>query len=135
MAFHEIERGMFKGNSALTNTVKVRIAKSFHQNAVIVISGDIDKKVGEPMFFNLLIGSGEHSGFIALVPRNSKGSASYKINRVGKCATVTVSARKIGLLPSTFSCEVPYEITADGVVFDIRPARDAQKTPALMAAE
>lgn len=138
MAFQEIERGVFQGKEALSNTVSVAVSKSTPSVAAISISADIFKKVGEPMFFNVLIGTGEHSGFIALIPRNTKGASSYKPIRPSSksLAKFSISAKKLGLVSKAIGIiPLPFEITSDGIIADIRPARKASVTKILEAAE
>ncbi|PBB75176.1 hypothetical protein CK227_10310 [Mesorhizobium sp. WSM4308] len=138
MAFHDVERGVFKGAAALISTVQVRISKSTPGTAAITISQDVYKKVGEPMFFNIMLGSGEHSGFIALIPRNSKGASSYKAfstSPTGKACVISISAKKLGLVSKAIATtKLPFEITSDGIIADIRPARNASSAIASLAA-
>lgn len=132
MAFHEIERGEFRGREALKNAVQAHMSKSAG-SITVAIAGEIDSKIGNPMFINCLIGSGEHSGFVALIPRNVRGAASYKLNRQASRTTArfSIHPKKIGVVARQIApLKLPFEITEDGLIVDIRPLRQ----PVLSAA-
>lgn len=131
MAFQEIERGTFAGRKALQNTVRIEAKNG---NASVVISNDIFTKIGAPNFLRVMIGTGEHKGFVAIVPRNMPSTGTYKPN-VGfngrGLAKISISAKRLTVPTDTPATELPYEITEDGVIVDLRPLRK----PALAAAE
>lgn len=126
MAFHEIERGVFGASRpALSNAVKVH-SSNRGQIFTFSIARDIYRKLGAPMFLNVLIGSGEHSGFIAMIPRNTRGSASYKMTTGKGCVTprFSIHPKKIGVVPRMVEAtKIPFEITEDGLIVDIRVLR------------
>ena len=131
MSFHEIERGEFKGRAPLKNIVQV------HTNGTAALSfaiaGDIAKKIGDPIFINILLGSGEHSGYVAFIPRNVRGPASYKVCRQASRPTArfSIHPKKLGVVARKIAPTIlPHEITEDGLIVDIRPLRQ----PSLSAA-
>lgn len=131
MAFEEISKGRFNGKEAIRN--RVAIAPGYKGSILIRVSNDIYKSVGAPMFFKIGIGSGKHSGLIALIPTSIKSSNSYKptvsFNGRGQ-ATLSVAAKNLGITVDEMTT-LPFEITDAGLAIDVRPLRK----PALAAAE
>jgi hypothetical protein len=129
MSFLEIEKGKFGGLETVSNRAAVSVYKPC---AKIGVSGDIYKKLGSPTYFKLMLGTGAHSGFVALIPRNMPSASSYKINGNNKSSfEIAVSPKKIGITSDRRGLTpVPFEITEDGLILDIRPLR----TPILSVA-
>lgn len=128
MAFHEIQRGVFAGKKALTNSVKVAVTSVKTGAVHITVSRDVLAKIGDPMFLSVLIGEDEHAGRVALVPRNSRSASSYKISRpVSSCGKICLSANKLGIGKVMIkTTPVNFDITPDGVVIDLRPISQMQ---------
>lgn len=124
MAFHEIERGSWKTREALKDTVGVWV--SAQGVASITISGDLYKKIGSPAFVKVMLGSGEHSGFVALIPRNMPAGA-YKVTKTSAGSAqmkLSITASRLGLLRDKRpTMHLPHEITEDGLIVDLRPIR------------
>lgn len=122
MAFTEIKRGGFQGRKAIQNTVKIAPTSNCLK---LDVSNDIYTRLGAPTFFKIMRGSGEHDGFIALVPRNVKSDATYKVH-VGfngrGLAKISVSANRIGVRKDAAG-SLPFEITEDGLIVDVRSMR------------
>lgn len=131
MAFQEIKRGAWANASALVNTVSFNQTKGSN-SMLVTISQDIDKKLGSPMFISVLIGSGEHAGFVAFIPRNTQSSSAYKVSRAtGKAVRFGISPKRLGVnLTPTGPRSLPFEITSDGLIVDTRQLR----APSLVAA-
>ncbi len=120
MAFQEIERGTFAGRKALVDSVRVQ---SKNGTAAVIISNDIFKKLGAPNFLRVMIGSGEHQGFVAIIPRNMPSSGTYKPN-VGfngrGLAKFSISAKRLTVPAEVPATDLPYETTDDGLIVDLR---------------
>lgn len=120
MAFNEIEKG--EGlREALTNTVKFHTSKTV---GLFTMSGDVFEKMGSPGFLRVLLGDGEHSGYVALIPRQVPGKNTYSLVPSGRCWKFAISARKIGVTAGKRpGRSMPFEITDDGLVVDLRSVR------------
>lgn len=125
MAFTAIEKGLGKyGRKRLENTVSVTVQAA--GTSFITLSGDVVQRLGNPPYVKVMLGSGEHSGFIALIPRNMPGETSYKMlkngGQSGHTKRLAIYAKKIGLvIEKTPVTTVPFEITEDGLIVDLRP--------------
>lgn len=131
MAFQEIERGTFAGRQALQNTVRIQARNG---GAIVNISNDIFTKLGTPNFLRVMIGTGEHKGFVAIIPRNMPSTGTYTPNVGFKgrgLAKFSISAKRLTVPSELPATELPYEITEDGLVVDIRPLSTTK--PALVA--
>lgn len=125
MAFYAIEKGAFGGLNTVSNRAAVAV---YSGCAKIGVTEDIYKRLGSPAFFKVMIGTREHSGFIAVIPRNMPGTGTYKVHNNNKSSfEVAISPKKIGILSDNRPLTaVPFEITEDGVVIDIKPLRVPQ---------
>jgi hypothetical protein len=133
MAFQEIDPAAGVGPRAKINTVSIWSAAD--GACFLVLSGDIYEQIGAPPFARLLLGSGEHAGLVAVVPQTMASDASYKFIRMNPAAKqykVTVASAKIGIpRAKRQTTSLPFEITEDGLIVDLRQLRK----PALAAAE
>lgn len=131
MAFEEISKGRFTGKEAIQN--RVAISPQVNNTLKILVSNDIYKSLGAPMFFKVGIGSGKHAGLIALIPTSIESANAYRASVSFKGrgqAAISVSAKNLGVTVSEMTA-LPFEITDAGLAIDIRPLRK----PALAAAE
>lgn len=120
MAFHQVEKGAFAfGLEKLIDTVSVRVSGP---TAHISVSKDIYEKLKSPAAIKVMIGSGENSGFIALIPKEIAVNGCYALHK--KERKLAISASKIGVVKGTRpTVHVSHEITEDGLIIDIRPLR------------
>lgn len=131
MAFTEIEKGIFQ-NGTRKSISPVRMVSS-GITATFVISAELMKQIGDKPFAKLLLGSGEHDGLFAVIPQQDKTKNAYRFGRYGK---MRGSRLAVGLgtlrLPAVKikPVNLPFEITEDGLVIDIRKLRK----PSLVAA-
>ena len=116
MAFNEVIKGEFMGREAAYNSVRAYTRKG---TVKFSISKDIMDRLGNPMFFRVAVGTGQHSGLVALIPTRAKSPNAYCIHATN--GTVSVTASKIGNLTAEKTIKIPHEITDDGLVVDVRP--------------
>ena len=120
MAFHQIEKGKIAfGLIKLVDTVSVHVSAA---SAYITLSKDIFEKLKSPAAIKVMIGSGENSGFIALIPKEIAVNGCYTVLKNHR--KFAILATKIGLVKGTRpTVHVPHEITEDGLILDLRPLR------------
>lgn len=128
MAFHEIDRGSrFSGRGPMRN--KVRIYRVGPSQTCLVLSEDINKAIGSPTYLNVLVGAGEHSGYLALVPSATQTHSSYAVaknNPKSRAVKIGISPKKIGVVTTLLEkggADLPFEITEDGLIVDLRGLR------------
>jgi hypothetical protein len=125
MAF--LDMASTRAGHRLMNTVKV-YRKHGTNGFDIVVSRDIYQKLGNPAYFHIMVGSGEHSGFAALLPRGGKTGASLKVNiptsAVG-AVKVAASGNKLGVVTDKIAKPValPFEVKDEGLIVDLRGIR------------
>lgn len=134
MSFHAVERGVHIGSRrAKVNTVSVAPAAPKGRktgSVTFFISRDIFQKIGAPRFLSVLLGSDEHSGYLAFVPKSMPSGSTYKVFLPEKgrgSARIGISSKKVGIRLDnlTGTHALPFEITDDGLVIDLRHVRSA----------
>ncbi len=122
MAFHEVEKGAF--SFGLKKLVDVISFSSNGATGQFTLSSDIFEKLGKPLAAKVMIVSGEHSCFIAILPKAVAVNGCYSIHKRER--KFSISLARIGLIKGKRSAvRVPHEITEDGLIIDIRPLRNA----------
>lgn len=142
MAFIEMapNRNWNGARPALSNTVKAyKVSGRKGKSAfTLVIARDVYARLGSPAYFYVMVGTGEHSGYIALRPRGGKTSSSLKVVTSGSnningsnniAVKLTVSVNKVGVDADKIGKPVtlPFEVTQDGLVVDLRGIRPAKE--------
>lgn len=115
MAFTEITKGKFAGKEQAVDSVRVYVRGKLNK---VIISRDILKTLGNPIFFRVAVGSGKHAGFVALIPTRAKSPNAYRVH--DKLGCIGFMSSEVGPLSEGRTTKVPHEITDDGLVIDVR---------------
>ena len=125
MAFQTIEKGKYVlGGKPLENTVS---AHSDVSSLRVYISSDICARmnIAKKSFVTIARGVGSDAGHICLTidhSRNQKTSYIVVKPSSGSAGTFSCSVNRIGLHKDRFgSTVIPHDLTANGLVIDLRP--------------
>lgn len=123
MAFEDLPARKNFGRDKLVNTVKAATTKNGGVN--FRVSRDIVEKMGSPSFVRVLVGTGQHAGKIAVIPRHMKSDQSVIFrpgNPNSQAFMFTVGSTRLGIATANRSTiTLSHEITDDGLVVDVRP--------------
>lgn len=124
MAFREIARSEYvsTGRTPQAGTVNALILKTGQIR--FALAEDISESLGKPEAVRIMIGDGEHTGHIAIVPATPSKSGSFKVRRASRSrqSVIFVGAKRLSIPPfkrSTVS--LPFKASPTGIVVDVRP--------------
>ena len=122
MAFHDLPKSTRGRHDKLKNTVTAAI----YNAGVIVfrVSEDLHRKMGAPSFVSVLVGDGEHTGRIAIIPKHMKTDKTVRAAapKNSSAVNILVSAGRVGVSKARRgTVTLSHDITDDGLIVDIRP--------------
>lgn len=125
MAFHEISKqGTSYGGRGNFRAASISASINVNGTVRIALSEDLASAMGEPQAVRILLGDGEHKGRIALTPCAKEKRSSFSLfkKKGSRQSFVQAGARLIGVPKAAkSSVELPYEMTATGIIIDVRP--------------
>lgn len=121
MAFEEITKGAHAEGGIAH---RVTINKMKNGGAMICISRDLLREMGEPTTVSLSRGNGEHAGLVLVKPASAGSENAYKFHfqSANSAGQIGTSPKKLGIPSSAGSfptTECEHEMTDDGLVFRI----------------
>jgi hypothetical protein len=122
MAFVELPKTKTFGRNALGNTVRAHVQNT--GTVVIRVSADIYEKMGAPAFCRVMVGTDDHTGRIAVLPRAMKTAETraLKLLKGNKSPIFDVGAKRIGVNTTPRkTITLPHEISEHGLIIDVRP--------------
>jgi hypothetical protein len=85
------------------------------------------RRLGRPAFVQAMLGTDEHSGFVAFIPRNVRSATTYTVAVPpgNAAAKIGISSPRLGIVASKIvgAVDLPFELTEDGLIVDMRKLR------------
>lgn len=125
MAFQEISKqGSSYGGRGNLRAASISASVNANGTVRIALSEDLASALGEPQAVRILLGDGEHAGRIALIPCAKEKRSGFSLfkKKGSRQSFVQAGARLIGVPKAAkSSVDLPYELTATGIIIDVRP--------------